>query len=203
MEVSTDDDSRENPSMRRITTVLEEAVCTENPKNTYQQHVALTGTTLNKRPSTQLCPLPCAMSVATCEQPTQQTVTDPFIEQPTSSTFSGEQSLDQTMVISGGNSNVESSMSLSQSTSTSNSSLNPDIPTTSAVPPVGMPKMQDPSSDQLSTAAAVKDLNSFLKPIKSEDHDTAHTNNPQHPVPTIVIVPTVEGEELLFFVILD
>ena len=56
--------------------------------------------------------------------------------------------------------------------------------------------MDDTSTDQLSTAASVEQLNSLLKRIQKLDSGTAHTNSSQYSVPTIVVVPSVEGEEL-------
>ena len=100
MEVSSDNDSQANPPKRRkITTVLEETVCNENPMNRDQGYNTRSGTSLNEHASTQLGALPHAMSVVACEQPTYQTVTDPFPEQPSSSsstTPSSEQHLDRT-----------------------------------------------------------------------------------------------------------
>ena len=99
VEVSSDNDSQANlPKRRKITTVVEETVCNENPMNRDQGNNTRSGTALNGRASIQLGALPHAMSVVACEQPTYQTVTDPFTEQPSSSsstTPSSEQSTDR------------------------------------------------------------------------------------------------------------
>ena len=174
------------------------SVCAKDPLNSDRDHKARTGTTLNKHPSTQFSALPCAMSVAGCEQPTHQAVTYPFLEQLPSSasaTPSCEQFLDHTIVMYGGNSNVDSSMSLSESTS--NSFLNSNTPATSVVPPAGKPEMRDPSSDQLPAVACTQELKSPLKRIHLQDPGTPRTNSAQHPLSTIVVVPSVEGENLL------
>ena len=100
MEVSSDNDTQANPSKRRkITTVVEETVCNENPMNRDQGYNSRSGTTLNERASTQLGALSCAMPVVACEQPAHQAITGPFIEQPSSSSStvpSGEQQSDRT-----------------------------------------------------------------------------------------------------------
>ena len=86
MEVSSDNDNHANPpKKRKITAVLEETVCNKNVMNRDQGYNTRSGTTLDRRESTEPSALPCVMSVVACEQPAQQTVTDPFIEQSSSS----------------------------------------------------------------------------------------------------------------------
>ena len=199
MEVSSDSDTQANPPKRRkIITVVEETGCNENPMNRDHGYNTRTGTTLNERAPTQLSALPPVMPMIAGEQPTRQTIADPFIEQPLSSsstTPSGEQSTDRTAT-PGGISVSQPSMPSSKFRDSSKSFLNPNRITISILALIEKPKMDDTSSNQLSTAASVEQLNSFLKRIQKLDSGTTQSNSSQYSVPTIVVVPSVEGEEL-------